>query len=74
MQRLSWKSMVWNSYYESGEPVRTLDSLDMEESRRHTQPVRGEGRGAAVRNMTRTGLVANPPLAGGGETYGGPES
>ena len=51
-----------------------LVSLDQEESRRHTRPTLGEGRGAAVKNMMGTGLVANPPLAESGEAHGGPES
>ena len=66
--------MAWSGYYESGEPVRTPDSLGMEESRRRTQPVRGEGRGVAAMSMMNTGLVVNPPPAGGDETYGGPAS
>ena len=71
MQRLSWRSMAWSGYYESGEPVRTPDSLGIGKGRCRTQPVRGEGRGAAAMSMMNMGPVVNPPPAGGDETYGG---
>ena len=70
-QRPSWRSTAWNDYYESGEPARMPDSLGIGKGRCRTQPVRGEGRGAAVMSMMNVGPGVNPPPAGGDETYGG---